>query len=693
MKKILVFLLLLPALIGVAQDTEKEVVCVGFYNLENLFDTEHSVQAVSVEKYLEGDADYVTTFPISTVDKRSLDDIDETINFKFPFKKIDFENLPSVSTDNIEYREWDTDKFEKMFGKTLSKKELKKLLESNDDLFTKKEFNEFMKNNSEITVEKEFFYANVNDYDNSPDGHRQYTEELYEDKVSKLASVIKELGTEYTPDGAAILGVSEIENIDVLEDLVAHGDIADKGYEIIHYNSMDGRGVDVGMIYQPKYFTVENTEVIRFEDMYYDKKEESKVMSRDILWVEGDLLGEKVHVFVNHWPSRRAESRLRGEAAAQLKVVTDSLLKADPNVKVIVMGDLNDDPTSPSVKKVLEAKKKEKDVSAGDLYNPLYKDYKQGYGSLGYRGSINLFDQVIVSSAFLNEDENLLALHSAEIVYNQDWINRWGTYKNGNYRSFGGNTYIGGYSDHLPSVIYLTRNAMDDADKDGIADEDDACPDTPGLRQFDGCPDTDEDGVADKDDECPEVAGIDKFNGCPDTDEDGIHDGKDDCIDEVGPKENKGCPYADTDKDGIIDIEDKCPEEAGIRENKGCPEIKEEVQEALQLAFDNLVFDSGKSTIKSSSDDELENLAKILKENKSLNLMISGHTDSQGDDEANMTLSKNRANAVKERLESLGVVSSRMTTEWFGETEPVADNATAAGRAKNRRVVFVVKYY
>lgn len=227
-----------------------------------------------------------------------------------------------------------------------------------------------------------------------------------------------------------------------------------------------------------------------------------------------------------------------------------------------------------------------------------------------------------------------------------------------------------------------------DTDGDGLRDKDDACPQLAGPKEMRGCPDTDGDGISDPEDACPTIKGIPELKGCPQTDADGdgIKDTEDKCPDQPGPIENGGCPYADTDGDGIIDLEDKCPKTPGVKENFGCPEIDEKAKEVLKRAFDNLEFNTGKSTIRSSSYESLNDLATYLKENKLYNLLIEGHTDNVGSRTSNITLSKNRANAVKTYLAGKGVVSTRLQTKWYGPDKPIDVNTTDEGRQRNRRV-------
>lgn len=203
----------------------------------------------------------------------------------------------------------------------------------------------------------------------------------------------------------------------------------------------------------------------------------------------------------------------------------------------------------------------------------------------------------------------------------------------------------------------------DDRDKDGIVDKEDSCPDQAGPASTKGCPDTDGDGVADKDDRCKDMA---------------------------GPANQSGCP--DTDGDGIIDPDDRCPKVAGVASMRGCPELKEETKKLFEKALTGIQFETGSSKIKSSSFPILNDVVKVMQENPSYELDIHGHTDNTGNADKNLQLSKDRAAAVREYLVKKGVGGDRLRSEGFGQTEPVADNSTPAGRAKNRRVEFKVTY-
>ncbi|MCS6818532.1 MAG: DUF5723 family protein [Chitinophagales bacterium] len=225
-----------------------------------------------------------------------------------------------------------------------------------------------------------------------------------------------------------------------------------------------------------------------------------------------------------------------------------------------------------------------------------------------------------------------------------------------------------------------------DADGDSIPDKNDECPDQAGVAALKGCPDRDGDGVADKNDDCVDVPGDIAHKGCPDSDGDGLYDNEDDCPRQAGPKENKGCPYKDSDGDGVLDKDDACPNTFGVVENRGCPKIEKKELDIIKYAFENLEFETGKDVIRPSSYISLNSLAKLLIDKPQYGLKIEGHTDSDGDDQFNLILSQKRAEAVKRYLIGRGVDGSKLETEGFGETRPIADNKTKEGKQKNRRV-------
>lgn len=235
-----------------------------------------------------------------------------------------------------------------------------------------------------------------------------------------------------------------------------------------------------------------------------------------------------------------------------------------------------------------------------------------------------------------------------------------------------------------------------DSDGDGIPDDKDKCPTVPGVAKYEGCPvpDTDNDGINDDNDKCPTVAGLAKYQGCPvpDTDKDGINDEDDKCPTIPGVARYQGCPVPDTDGDGINDEEDKCPTVPGVAAQQGCPEITDEVKKTLSYAANNVYFITASTKLSSLSEKGLNEVVKILNDNKSLKLKIDGHTDYVGTEEYNLNLSNGRAASVKAYLVGKGINAGRLESEGFGETTPIADNKTAAGRQKNRRVEMKVYY-
>ncbi|MFH4965963.1 OmpA family protein [Gaetbulibacter sp. M235] len=241
--------------------------------------------------------------------------------------------------------------------------------------------------------------------------------------------------------------------------------------------------------------------------------------------------------------------------------------------------------------------------------------------------------------------------------------------------------------DACPDVAGLAAfNGCPDTDGDGIEDSKDDCPNEAGLAEFNGCPDTDGDGVADKNDNCPTVAGLKALAGCPDADGDGVTDADDKCPSVAGPAANQGCPWPDTDGDGVLDKDDKCPTVKGTVANYGCPEVSDEVQKTLNAYAKTILFDTGKSSIKTQSAAVLGDIIKILNEYPNSKFTVEGHTDSVGSDATNQKLSEARAGAVKDYLVTNGIDASRLSSIGYGESKPIDTNATSKGKANNRRV-------
>ena len=263
------------------------------------------------------------------------------------------------------------------------------------------------------------------------------------------------------------------------------------------------------------------------------------------------------------------------------------------------------------------------------------------------------------------------------------------------YHSFGITGAIGRKKEEPVKEVVIPVVPPADRDGDGILDNNDECPDQAGPASLNGCPDRDGDGIADKNDDCPDVAGLAKYKGCPipDTDKDGINDEEDKCPTVPGVARYQGCPVPDTDRDGVNDEEDKCPNEAGPASNFGCPVIQQEVIERVNVAAKNIFFATGSAKLLAKSYPSLNNVVNILQDNPSYRVDIEGHTDITGTSEKNHVLSHGRANSVKAYLTGKGIDESRITTQGFGPDKPIADNKTAAGKAKNRRVEMKLRNY
>lgn len=290
----------------------------------------------------------------------------------------------------------------------------------------------------------------------TPTGRRLWNTEKYVQKQANMARVISELATELNPDGVAILGVAEIENRKVLEDLVAQKALKSRNLQIVQYDSPDDRGIDVAMLYNPKYFELKGSKTYTVV-LYDDNDTKSRRNTRDILLASGLFDGEMTHVLVNHWPSRSGGEKRsepgRMAAAAVAKHIIDSLYTVDENAKIVLMGDLNDDPFNNSMKGVLKCSDSPKKLPKTGLYNPMEKILKNGTGTMAYRDAWSLFDQVVVSRPLVTKELGGWQYYKT-VIYNKPYlITQQGTYKGYPFRTFDFDTFVNGYSDHLP--VYL----------------------------------------------------------------------------------------------------------------------------------------------------------------------------------------------------------------------------------------------
>ncbi|MBF6609414.1 MAG: endonuclease/exonuclease/phosphatase family protein [Flavobacterium sp.] len=306
---------------------------------------------------------------------------------------------------------------------------------------------------------------------------RGWTSKKYHKKLDLLGRVIPEIGTnDQQKESPAIIGVCEVENRRVLEDLVKNYQLVNKDYGVIHFDSPDKRGIDVGLLYQKKFFKptsyinvplyiYENQAQLNKKDLTEENTDDvaaigkdRRVYTRDQLLVTGMLDGEEIHVIVNHWPSRSGGEKRSSpyrEAAGKLnRKIMDSLLKIDPNAKIITMGDLNDGAYNKSVKEGIGAKLKKSDVKPGGIYNPFEQMAKDGQATLFYRDAGDIFDQIMVSEALIRPDYSSLRYWKAGIYNKPYLIQKSGQYKGYPLRNWNGEP---GYSDHFPVYIYLIK--------------------------------------------------------------------------------------------------------------------------------------------------------------------------------------------------------------------------------------------
>lgn len=302
-----------------------------------------------------------------------------------------------------------------------------------------------------------------NDYEYLPTGTNKWNGFKYSNKLDNMAKVLSEMGTDFIPGvGCAAIGVSEVENEKCLKDLVARKPLADKGFKFVHIEGVDRRGVDCALLYNPHLFTVED---VKLHPYVPELAKDSTFKTRGFLAVKGKLAKEDVTIIVCHWPSRASGSFYRESAARQVKTIKDNILAKDSKVKVIVMGDLNDDPTNQSMTKDLKCKASIEKTEDENMYNPWYNILvKEGRGTLMYNGAWNLFDQIVMTPNMLDrkgtKKYDSLTYYKCQIFHRDYLIQDDGKYKGGPKRTTSGGVWLNGYSDHLPTIIYLVKNAQ-----------------------------------------------------------------------------------------------------------------------------------------------------------------------------------------------------------------------------------------
>lgn len=295
----------------------------------------------------------------------------------------------------------------------------------------------------------------------TPDGPKKWNSVKYNKKIGNLERVLFDIAA-LDKNYPAVIGVSEVENRSVLEDVIATPKLAPANYRIVHYDSPDARGVDVAFFYRPDVFELEGSAPIPFT-----MEGLPNFKTRDIVTMWGTIEGEPFYFMVAHWPSRlggkEASAPKRERAAEIMRRAADSVLRLDPATKVVMMGDFNDDATDDSITEVLGAKGDIRKLEPGDYYNPFINVLKAGYGTLAYQDAWNLFDNIVVSENLVAGDGLKIRKASPKArfygnIFSRPYmIQQEGQYKGYPLRTFVGNNFQGDYSDHFPVYIYIGK--------------------------------------------------------------------------------------------------------------------------------------------------------------------------------------------------------------------------------------------
>jgi len=298
-----------------------------------------------------------------------------------------------------------------------------------------------------------------NDFEYLPD--KGWNALKYSHKLRNMARVLADMGSDVLPPsvGCAAIGVSEVENAKALTDLCNQEPLKARNMQFAHVEGPDRRGIDCALIYNPKLFAVEN---VCLHPYVQALEKDSGYCTRGFLEVSGRMADEPVTIIVNHLPSRFQGSFYREQGAKQLRHIKDSLLADDPKRKVMIMGDMNDDPTDRSMAVELRGRREIKEVEEGDMYNPWWNVLaKEGKGTLMYNGSWNLFDQILLTPNLLDrkgrKDYRELTYLKHNVFRRDYLLQQDGKYKGNPLRTKAGGVWLDGFSDHLPVVVYLVK--------------------------------------------------------------------------------------------------------------------------------------------------------------------------------------------------------------------------------------------
>ncbi|NOY36929.1 MAG: hypothetical protein GXO83_05080 [Chlorobi bacterium] len=295
----------------------------------------------------------------------------------------------------------------------------------------------------------------TNDDAFTPEGINHWTNDRYKKKLEDVATVLGKINPKHLPD---LIGLCEVENTKVLKDLTAVRPLKKRGYRVVHEDSPDSRGIDVGLLYNPESFSYISHRII---PVNYPR---DTLKGRDILYIKGKVSGENIHIFVNHWKSRRGSARATEQKriynAVLVRRAVDSIFNTEPSARIIIMGDFNDEPTNMSILNVLNATNKRKNISPRDLYNLMYDAHNlSDTGTYSYKGKWNMLDQIIVSRAFLDNTKGWHTTYDGGHIFSDDFMLYYNA-KADQYvpgKTYGGSTYYGGISDHLPVYVIFEK--------------------------------------------------------------------------------------------------------------------------------------------------------------------------------------------------------------------------------------------
>lgn len=312
-----------------------------------------------------------------------------------------------------------------------------------------------------------------NDNQFLPDGTYKWNSEKYIAKLHNMSKALADMAVDQVPEGCAFIGLSEIENQNVLNDLIEQEPLKKRDIKYIHQEGPDSRGIDCALLYNPSLFKPTDYKLVPY---IYENDSDKNKATRGFLTVRGNLAEEDVVVVVCHLPSRYSSGYYRELGTKQIRAIKDSLQNQNPDIKILIMGDMNDDPHDKSMSEILGGRRKMEQVEPFGLYNPWWDILFSGTGTLHYRNAWNLFDQILVTENVLDKphteiikkhnktiektiahNKKQLTYCGSEIVRLEYLLNQSGKYKGTPKRTSASGQWLNGFSDHLPVVLYLCK--------------------------------------------------------------------------------------------------------------------------------------------------------------------------------------------------------------------------------------------